>query len=113
MQETKLNLTKDQLQTLLNDHIIKENGANELFSTFVNSLMYCERKQYLENKDNSQNKANGFRKILKAGINTGLQLSIPRDRLSLFKPVILGILKEQEEQIRELSFELYGKRVCN
>lgn len=109
MQETKLNLTKDQLQTVINDHIIKENGVNELFSTFVNSLMYCERKQYLENKDNFQNKANGFRKILKAGINSGLQLSIPRDRLSLFKPMILGILKEQEEQIRELSFALYGK----
>ncbi len=89
MQETKLNLTKDQLQTVINDHIIKENGVNELFSTFVNSLMYCERKQYLENKDTFQNKANGFRKILKAGINSGLQLSIPRDRLSLFKPGML------------------------
>ena len=36
-------------------------------------------------------------------------LSIPRDRLSLFKPMIIGILNEQEEQIKELSFELYGK----
>lgn len=109
MQETKLNLTKDQLQTVINDHIIKENGVNELFSTFVNALMYCERKQYLENNDQIKNKANGFRKILKAGINSGLHLAIPRDRLSLFKPMILGILKEQEEQIKELSFELYGK----
>ena len=41
MQETKLNLTKDQLQTVINDHIIKENGVNELFSSickFINVL---------------------------------------------------------------------------
>ena len=45
------------------------------FLVFVNSLMYCERKQYLDNiMIMLQNKANGFRKILKSGTNSGLQL---------------------------------------
>jgi putative transposase len=38
-----------------------------------------------------------------------LTLSIPRDRLGVFKPVLLGLLDQQEEQVQNLYFELYGK----
>ena len=41
---------------------------------------------------------NGFRNILKSGINAGLELKIPRDRLSTYKPIILGIIKQNEER---------------
>lgn len=108
MQKTNLNLSKDQLQSIINDFISQENGVNELFKTIVNGLMYLERKEFLDN-DLNNNKANGFRKILKAGIGSGLELCIPRDRLSLFKPLILAMVDQQEEKIKDLSFALYGK----
>ena len=36
-------------------------------------------------------------------------MHIPRDRLGVFQPIILGLLNEQEEQVKDLCFELYGK----
>ena len=71
--------------------------------------MLSERAAFLEEKTDCTNKANGFRNVLKAGIAKGLQLSIPRDRLGVFKPLIIGTLNQQEEQIKSLSFSLYGK----
>ena len=109
MQETKLNLSKIQLETIINEQFIKENGANELFEIVVNTLMKIERIEHLESTRSTGNKGNGFRNVLKSGINTGLELKIPRDRLSTFKPIILGIINQNEEKIKELSFELYGK----
>jgi transposase-like protein len=108
MRETRLNLTKDQLQSVINDHIKKENGANELFSALINGLMYCEREEFLS-QPGVKNKANGFRRLIKSGINSGLELHIPRDRMSMFKPIILGIINNQEEVLKEISLELYGK----
>ena len=108
-QETELNLTKTQLQTIINSHIQSENGLNEIFNMVVNGLMLAERKTFLTEPENSNNKGNGYRFAKKSGIGSKLQLKIPRDRLGVFQPVILGLLNEQEEKIKSLCFELYGK----
>lgn len=107
--KTSLNLTKDQLQTIVNEHIIKENGINDIYEALINGLMLSERTVFLEKQIGSTNKGNGYRNIIKSGIGSKLELSIPRDRLGLFKPMILGLLNQEEERIKELSFELYGK----
>ena len=51
----------------------------------------------------------GYRKATRSGIGSKLELTIPRDRMGVFQPVILGLLNEQEEKIKDLCFELYGK----
>lgn len=107
-QETDLKLSNNQLQSVINEHLLHENGLNEVFSMFVNGLMYSERQAFL-GQNVPGNKGNGFRKATRAGIGSKLQLKIPRDRLGVFQPVILGLLNEQEEQIKSLCFELYGK----
>lgn len=107
-QETVLKLSNSQLQSVIKDHLLQENGLNEVFSMFVNGLMYSERQAFL-NQDAQGNKGNGYRKATRSGIGSKLQLKIPRDRLGVFQPVILGLLNEQEEQIKSLCFELYGK----
>lgn len=104
-----MNLTKNQLQQVINFHLTQESGLNELFAMMVNGLMSSERQIFLaENKDPS-NKGNGYRQARRSGIGSKLELQIPRDRLGIFKPVILGLLDQQEEQVKELCFELYGK----
>lgn len=108
MQETALKLTKSQLQTVLNDHIIQENGINDLFAMLINGLMFSERQTFLSESEVS-NKGNGYRLAQRAGIGSRLELKIPRDRMGAFKPLILGLLDQQEERIKELCFELYGK----
>lgn len=108
-EETKLKLTKKQIQNVINSELEQEHGLNDLFSMMVNGLMLSERNHFLENKDDPHNKGNGYRKISRGGIGSKLTLAVPRDRLGVFKPVILGLLDQQEESIRNLCFELYGK----
>ena len=43
-QETELKLSKSQLQSVIKDHLLKENGLNDVFTMFVNGLMYSERR---------------------------------------------------------------------
>ncbi|MEQ8551881.1 MAG: IS256 family transposase [Cyclobacteriaceae bacterium] len=108
-QETEFNLSKKQVQSIINLELEKENGLNDLFTMMVNGLMYSERKHFLEQKEDPTNKGNGYRTAYRSGIGSRLSLSIPRDRLGVFKPVILGLLDQQEEAVKNLCFELYGK----
>jgi len=108
-QETELKLNKSQLQTVINDQLSQEKGLNDLFSMLVNGLMLSERSAYLDSDEGDENKGNGYRQIKRSGIGSKLELSIPRDRMGVFKPVILGLLDQQEERVKELCFELYGK----
>ena len=107
--EIGLNLSKTQIQAIINEEILKENGLNELFTFVLNGLMIAERQSFLSDDQTPGNKGNGYRQVFKSGIGSRLQLQVPRDRLGLFKPVILGVLDQQEEQIKNLCFELYGK----
>ena len=95
-QETELKLSKTQVQNVINDYSKKENGLNDLFSMMINGLMLSERQVFLQ-----ENKGNGYRKATRSGIGSKLELQIPRDRLGVFKPVILGVLNQQEEHIKE------------
>lgn len=107
-QETELKLSKSQLQSAMKSHLLEENSINDVFSMFVNGLMYSERQTFLSASE-EKNKGNGYRQATRYGIGSKLHLKIPRDRLGVFKPIILGLLNEQEEQVKELCFELYGK----
>lgn len=108
-EETQLKFTKKQLQSIINFEIEKENGLNDLFIMMINGLMLSERKLFLSENENPKNKGNGYRSARRSGIGSKLTLSIPRDRLGVFKPVLLGLLDQQEEQVKSLCFELYGK----
>ena len=104
-----MKLTKKQLQSIINLELEKENGLNELFGMMINGLMLTERKLFLANNEDPANKGNGYRQATRSGIGSKLTLTVPRDRLGVFKPVLLGLLNEQEEQVKNLCFELYGK----
>lgn len=106
--ENRIKFTKEQLQIAITDHLNEEKGVNELFTMVVNGLMYSERTEFLMGEETGINKGNGYRKLLKAGIGSGLELQVPRDRLGQFRPILLGVLEQQEERIKDLSFALYG-----
>lgn len=106
--EPQLDLNKTQVLKLIETYLSK-NNPNELFEHMLNTLMKSERTAYLAENPHPENKGNGYRGVQKPGINGKLKLLIPRDRLSLFKPLIMGILDNQEQKIRELTYHLYGK----
>jgi transposase-like protein len=108
-QETQLKLTTEQLQIAIEDQIKSIDGLHTLYELMVNGLMKCERAAFLEEDKSKGNKGNGYRSVTKSGIGNKLSLQIPRDRLGIFKPMIVGMLNEQEEKIKQLCFNLYGK----
>jgi len=108
-QETQLKLNQEQLQIAIQEQVSEPGGLNNVYEMLINSLMYCERKAYLSDRKDVKNKANGYRQVTKSGIGSKLSLQIPRDRLGVFKPVIMGLINDQEEKIKDLCFNLYGK----
>lgn len=106
-QGTELKLDKKQIQQVINTTLLQDKGLNDLFEMMINGLMLSERTTFLASSEG--NKGNGYRTASRSGIGSKLELSIPRDRLGVFQPVILGLLNKQEEQIKDLCFELYGK----
>ncbi len=109
MQETELKLTKEQLEIAIKNHLNQQDGLHEVFSMTLNALMVAERSCFLESKEAKGNKANGYRSVSKQGLGKQLQLRIPRDRMGAFQPVIYGLIQSQEDQVKELSYALYGK----
>ena len=103
-----LKLNSAQIQVAIDQLTTQPDGLNKLMEIALNSLMRAERSAYLEAAQ-SGNKANGYRAINGFGIGDSLALQVPRDRLGLFKPMLLNIMKDQSDGLNELCFELYAK----
>lgn len=101
-----IELTKLQLQTSINKLLDEENGLSSVLEMTLNGLMHSERSIYLENSSN--NKGNGYRKAFAVGMGKQIELNIPRDRLGMFQPMVLALIRDQNQQLEDLSFELYG-----
>lgn len=100
-----IELTKVQLQTSLSKLLEEESGLTQVLEMTLNGLMYAERNNYLS--QSSSNKGNGYRKAFAVGLGKQIELTIPRDRLGLFQPMVLALIRDQQQQLEDLSFELY------
>lgn len=100
-------LNKKQLSEAIKSELRSENGLNEVFKMTLEGLMYLEREDVIS-KD-TENKGNGYRQKQSLGFGKGFKLSVPRDRLGIFQPYMLEMLKEDESRIKDACFELYSK----
>ena len=100
-------LNKKQLAEVIKSELREENGLNEVFKLTLEGLMYLEREATIT--QDSTNKGNGYRFKNSFGFGSGFKLSVPRDRLGVFQPYMLELLKEDETRIKEACFELYSK----
>lgn len=104
-----IRLTKLQLQSEISNLLKQENGLNEVLQMTLNAMMLSERSDFLLSEENLDNKGNGYRYAKAVGVGKQISLSIPRDRMGVFKPVVLALIKEQNAMMKELSFSLYSK----
>ncbi len=104
-----MQLTKKQLSESFSNILAKKDGLNEVLRVVLDSLMLAERTAYLSEHPEENNKANGYRPGRAFGHGMQLELKVPRDRNGSFYPVLLALLRNQEEQIRDICFELYSK----
>lgn len=102
-----MKFTKVQLQTLIGNHLQRENGLNEVLQMTLNGLMKAERREHLAGQ--TGNKANGFRPGRVYGKGKLLELRIPRDRNGEFYPKVLALLRSQQEETDRMVSALYGQ----
>lgn len=100
-------LNKKQLCEAIKSQLGESDGLNDIFKMTLEGLMCLEREEVV--KKDVGNKSNGYRYKNSIGFGSGFKLSVPRDRLGVFQPYILELIKEDENRIKEACFELYSK----
>ena len=77
----------------------------------LSSLMHLEREEHLAElkKNGCRDKGNGhYERSIKSLSRNSLRIRIPRTRYTDFKPFVLEILKQNQEQINTLVLKLYS-----
>merc|ERR1711923_77717 len=72
--------------------------------------MLLEREEYLKSHEGEKDSANGtYTRNFKSLRRNSMQINIPRSRKGEFQPLALELIKQQQEQVNELSLLLYRK----
>lgn len=100
-----MDFTQTQKYEILRDQLKKDNGFEELIKASMEIMMRAEQEEYIKQTELYRN---GYRPRKVYGCGKVFELRVPRVRGGAFYPLILGILKQQEEEAREIAFELYG-----
>lgn len=99
-----MHFTQSQFTTIIEDVINHEDGLNKILKTTLEVLMKTERSEY---QHTTKDYSNGYRPRKVFGHGKILELKVPRTRNGGFYPVILGLLKDQQQEAHSLAFELY------
>jgi putative transposase len=103
-----MNFTQTQITEILDEIANVKNGYQELLRLSLQSIMRLERNEF--NSVNSD-VANGYRFSGVLGHGGKLELAIPRSRYYNFYPMILALIKDQNEESKTLAYELYSSGV--
>ncbi|MCW2121144.1 IS256 family transposase [Flavobacterium sp. 7A] len=102
-----MNLTHDQISELLLKIAKSENGTNLLMQMTLDAFMKSEK--HLDQQENPGDYANGYRLRKARGFGKEMVLKVPRMRNGTFYPVLLNVLRDEDEEHRKLIFSLYKK----
>ncbi len=86
-----MNEELNEIFNLFQQKELSESGLAKLAELFLNWLMKKERELFLNQSSSQSNKANGYYERQLATLFGNLNLSVPRDRKTLFRPAILPI----------------------
>ena len=98
-----MRFTQAQFTNIIEGILTKEDGLNTILKTTLEALMKIERS---EHQKTTLDYANGYRYRKVFGHGKMIELKVPRTREG-FYPVILGLLKDQQQEAHNLAFELY------
>ena len=100
-----MNYTQEQRYEII-EKIIKEGkGIEEILEISLEILMKAEKEGH---NATSKDMSNGYRYRKTYGRGRMLELKVPRTRNGNFYPVILGLLRDLEEEAKQIAFRLYG-----
>ena len=101
-----MQLSTTQITDLLTEVASQEDGFNKILRMTFEAMMKAERQEHL--MQSTEDKGNGFRQVKAYGRGKMLELRVPRTREGNFYPVLMSVLRDQEEECRKIAFELYG-----
>ncbi len=101
-----MNFTQEQITEILLDVANKKEGFNSIMKMSLDALMRSERKIFQESNDEY---ANGYRPRSVQGFGKEIVLSVPRTRSGGFYPLLLGIIRDEDQERQKLVFSLYSK----
>ena len=85
-------------------------NLDEFTIVVLESLMLLEREDYLKGHGRQKDTANGtYKRNFSSLRKNNLQINIPRSRNGAFKPLTMELIKQQREQVNNLSLLLYRK----
>lgn len=85
-----------------------EDTTSAILQTTLETIMESERDAFFADKQKN-NKKNGYYNRMAKMISGVFEVKIPRDRMGMFKPLILELIKKDQEKLNELAFSLYSK----
>ena len=93
----------------------KPGDIDELLKITFEAILRAEQKGFLGyghgEKPVNENKRNGYRVSgLVKGLTSMFRVKVPKDRAGIFKPMFLGLLKEETDKINEVVIDLYIKK---
>ncbi|BFT94893.1 MAG: IS256 family transposase [Minisyncoccus archaeiphilus] len=84
----------------------------DILTEVIETLLEIERDVFL-GSDERINKKNGYYSRMAKTLSGVIELSIPRDRIGVFKPLILQVIKREKGYLDELALSLYTKGMSN
>jgi putative transposase len=91
-------------------HSQSELSFDQFALTTLEGLMLLEREEYLKQGAGKQDAGNGsYLRNFRSLRTNSLQISIPRTRSGIFKPLLLELIQQQREEVNELALLLYRK----
>jgi len=103
--KNSLHFTRGQVTKILENVAREKDGFNKVMSLSLEALMRAERQIHNESNDDV---SNGYRWRKTFGMQKQIKLQVPRSRKHQFYPLVLAVIKDQEQEARELAFKLYG-----
>lgn len=84
--------------------------AQDILRTTLETIMRSEREAFFQEKDDTGgNKKNGHYARMAKMLSGVFDVRVPRDRTGQFTPLILEIIKQDQEKLNSLAFSLYTK----
>ena len=101
----RLHFTQEQITKILEETAQEKGGYQEVLKISLEAIMRAEREEHNKSQGDM---SNGYRYRKTFGQGKILELQVPRSRRGNFYPIVLALLRDQEEECRKMAFSLYG-----
>lgn len=103
-------LLKSSIENVVRYEYRSENDFSAILVDVIETLLKAERDAFLaDGGAGSGNKGNGYYSRLARQFSGAIRLRVPRDRMGRFQPLLLELMRRDEEKVSDLALKMYVK----